>query len=364
MEGDQGSEAEPAKSSEGWFAFFVIACPPQSGLEAKSFWAGEDCQCDLIAFPDPEKPITTPSVFPAPGSPPLQTPNPWSQPLHNRLDGAMGAARASLNAARTSLALATGQTAANLAAGPMSGYSGRASIRQLFTEDMEDDAATKEGEPPKKYSDMNASEKRINNILMSSVIFACVVLPAPISAVLTGLPMYYKNFFDLDSWFAGIMMAMGHLGGLVCLLFMAQKWVFDHWLTAPFAKPMNVLVSGFSSVICCFMLFAAGLLADGSRFILFFFLIYKRCIRIIQNEFALRSKNLLSFHFLITGAASPMMLLPMAVAGDFGVEVFNLLSFSFMRECIVAFCPVDVFRVWAGLSYVGRQGGNYLPHLF
>ena len=77
---------------------------------------------------------------------------------------------------------------------------------------------------------------------------------------------------------------MGHLGGLVCLLFMAQKWVFDHWITAPFANPMNVLVSGFSSVICCFMLFAAGLLGDGSRF-KSCFLTYKHNIKIIQNEF-------------------------------------------------------------------------------
>lgn len=242
------------------------------------------------------------------------------------LDGAMGAARASLSAARKSLAVATGQTAANMAAGPMSGYSGRASIRQLFTEDVEEDQDEAEAAATtQKYADMNDGEKRMTNILMSSVIFACFVLPAPISAILTGCPMYYKNLFDLDSWFAGIMMSVGHLGGLVTLLFMAQKWVFDHWITAPFAKPMNVLVSGACSVVCCFLLYFAGILADGS--------------------------------------GNAMSLLPMAMIGDFGVEIFNLLSFSFMRECIVAFCPVDVFRVWAGLSYVGRQGGTpiFLP---
>jgi len=227
----------------------------------------------------------------------------------------INAARASMSAARASLICAAGNAATS---GGMAGFSGRASIRQLFQEDVDEDE--EQEEPIKPFRDMDPGERSATNILMSTVILACFVLPAPISAVLTGLPMFYKNFFDQPPFVAGITMAIGHAGGAAVLLFMAQKWVFDHPMTQPFSKPMNVLVSGFAKVGACAMLFVAGFCAPKY----------------------------------------PEAMFPIAVIGDLLVEIFNLLSFSFMRECIVAFCPVDVFRFWAGMSYVGRQGGMIL----
>merc|ERR1719188_972647 len=110
-----------------------------------------------------------------------------------------------------------------------------------------------------KYSEMCREEQRRVSDAMAALVLSFSITVLPISNNCGVHALFWSQVWGRGTSFAGPMMAVGELMGLVTLQTLATPCVFQLSILQPFKKPVNLVLATFSAG------FAVGLVTVPSE---------------------------------------------------------------------------------------------------
>jgi len=158
------------------------------------------------------------------------------------------------------------------------------------------------------YSKLSDTEQRRVVLAGWSIVLSYFVTAMPIGQNFALTALFWKAEWEKGTSFSGLLMAVGEILGLVTLVPLASRGIFNSSLLKACGMPMNLVVATLVSSLC------------------------------------------------VAGIIVPQMEINMVAC--ISVHVVNVLLHTFCNEICAAWVPCDVYADWVGRCYFSKRASN------